>query len=69
MVVHCALSLPLVFTKKPMGITHQHKLWRLGQAVAKGESLSDPRRWGGLPFELQKFKNIMPGKTTLHHPI
>jgi ribosomal protein L28 len=43
-----------------MGITHQHKLWLLGQAVAKESHLADPRRWGGLPFELQKYRRIMP---------
>jgi ribosomal protein L28 len=43
-----------------MGITHQHKLWLLGQAVAKGDKLSDPRRWGGLPFKLHNYRSIMP---------
>ena len=43
-----------------MGITHQHKLWLLGQAVAKQDSLADPRRWGGIPFHLTKYRKIMP---------
>ncbi|KAI8898116.1 hypothetical protein BC833DRAFT_620629 [Globomyces pollinis-pini] len=41
-------------------LTLPQRTWRLGQAVAKGAPLSDPRRFGGLPFHLEKFKSIMP---------
>jgi ribosomal protein L28 len=48
-------------------ISAPHRVWLLGQAVAKQTPLADPRRWGGLPYELQKYRQMMPvlmhGKT------
>lgn len=43
-----------------MGLSAPHRVWLLGQAVAKGTQLANPRRWGSLPFHLEKFKPIMP---------
>ncbi|KAJ3367258.1 hypothetical protein HDU91_001566 [Kappamyces sp. JEL0680] len=48
-------------------LSSPHRVWLLGKAVAQQTPLSNPRRWGGLPFELSKYKDIMPvlmhGKT------
>ncbi|KAI8908974.1 hypothetical protein EDD86DRAFT_206571 [Gorgonomyces haynaldii] len=43
-----------------MGIPHSLKIWKLGQAVAKGEPLASPMSWGPIPRHLYPHRNIIP---------
>lgn len=47
-----------------MGQQYTQKIWKLGQAVAQETQMANPKRWGAVPFDIRKYKSIMP---TLMH--